>query len=636
MSSSVSKHIFTFLCKNEGCSEYGKVEKSLRQSFTVADQVLSLVLDDQEKFAIKEDEDSNTNKSVLGARSLIVAKTSLRVCKNDKCVGCEELHLCRYLVCGNCRFGAKCKKSHDWASAYNLALLKKQDLQGLTSGELFQLLLQNDHSFLPEVCFHYNKGNGEHGSCKYKTSCTSLHLCQHFLQEDCKFGASCKRAHTFDANADKILNARGISPENKRNLHKLYRNRLLITSSQERPVRKRELAAPPAVRERTRHKSSSSVSEVDQNEICLYYLRSGCSFKDKCVRVHHHLPYKWEILQADGVTWSDLANEDAVEKTFCNPASDVSITLTSSGHQMVNLISMTCGGSSVRRLSTASSVTKPPHFILTTQWLWYWRNDEEDWTEYGKGDNTNLVTSVTSETLEKIYLSDNDKEVSFDSDKHQYILTFKGMYQRNLKYKTVREIRRRPRFVSAQDVKGKIKGSESLDSSTSSVEVPSYWDKGSLPSLTYMLVPMRSSSKEYQRVSSLFSRTMPRNTIHSIEIVQNLSLWRVFQWQKEQMTGRNKGKEVDQRDLFHGTNEDLIEAICQQNFDWRVCGSHGTLYGKGSYFARDASYSDKYVKSRTNKKKMFLAQVLVGEFTRGQSSLVRPPVKNSNLSFYDS
>ncbi|XP_056621652.1 protein mono-ADP-ribosyltransferase PARP12-like isoform X2 [Triplophysa dalaica] len=664
MSSAVAKHIFTFLCKNEGCSDYGKVEKSLRQSFTVADQVLTMVLDDQEKFAIKEDDDSNTSKSVLGAKSLIVAKTSLRVCKNDKCVGCEELHLCRYLVCGNCRFGTKCKKSHDLGSAYNLALLKKQDLQRLTSEELFQLLLQNDPSLLPEVCFHYNKGNGEHGSCKYKTSCTSLHLCLHFLQEDCKFGASCKRAHAFDAYAEKILNGRGIGPENKRNLHKIYRNRLLITSSKDRPVRKTELPALPAVRERTRHKSSISVSEADQNEICLYFLRSGCSFKDKCVRVHHPLPYKWQILQADGVTWSDLANEDEVEKAFCNPASDVrcehivcglwlcrfhsddfkiistcseccSITSTSSGHQIVHFISMTCGGSSVRRLSTASSVTKPPHFILTTQWLWYWKNDVEEWMEYGKGDNTKLVTSVTSETLEKDYISDNEKEVPFDSDKHQYILTFKGMYQRNLKYKTVREIRRRPRFVSAQDAKGKIKGSESSDSSTPSVEVPSYWDKGSLPSFTYMRVPLQMSSKEYLRVSSLFSRTMPRSTIHSIEIVQNLSLWRVFQWQKEQMTGRNKGKEVAQRQLFHGTNEDLIDPICEQNFDWRVCGSHGTLYGKGSYFARDASYSDKYIKSRTNQKKMFLAQVLVGEFTRGQSSLVRPPAKTSK-SFYDS
>ncbi len=92
------------------------------------------------------------------------------------------------------------------------------------------------------------------------------------------------------------------------------------------------------------------------------------------------------------------------------------------------------------------------------------------------------------------------------------------MCQQNLKYKTERDVRRRPRFVSAQDVKSKIKGydilyhlsitcthikqdlsviqctliycvlirSESPDSSASSaVEVPPYWDKGALDNFTY-------------------------------------------------------------------------------------------------------------------------------------------------------
>lgn len=46
---------------------------------------------------------------------------------------------------------------------------------------------------------------------------------------------------------------------------------------------------------------------------------------------------------------------------------------------------MTCGGRQVRRLSTASSVTKPPNFILTTEWLWYWKNEKQEWLEYGQG-----------------------------------------------------------------------------------------------------------------------------------------------------------------------------------------------------------------------------------------------------------
>lgn len=47
------------------------------------------------------------------------------------------------------------------------------------------------------------------------------------------------------------------------------------------------------------------------------------------------------------------------------------------------------------------------------------------------------------------------------------------------------------------------------------------------------------------------------------------------------MKERNGGRDVDERLLFHGTRESLIEAICEQNFDWRVCGVNGTLYGKG-------------------------------------------------------
>lgn len=38
---------------------------------------------------------------------------------------------------------------------------------------------------------------------------------------------------------------------------------------------------------------------------------------------------------------------------------------------------------------------------------------------------------------------------------------------------------------------------------------------------------------------------------------------------------------MDERQLFHGTSASFVDAICQQNFDWRVCGLHGTSYGKG-------------------------------------------------------
>ena len=58
-------------------------------------------------------------------------------------------------------------------------------------------------------------------------------------------------------------------------------------------------------------------------------------------------------------------------------------------------------------------------------------------------------------------------------------------------------------------------------------------------------------------------------------------MYNVFR-QKEEMMKKNDGKTVNQQYLFHGTDESLIGAICEQNFDWRVCGVHGTVYGKGT------------------------------------------------------
>ena len=92
-----------------------------------------------------------------------------------------------------------------------------------------------------------------------------------------------------------------------------------------------------------------------------------------------------------------------------------------------------------------------------------------------------------------------------------------------------------------------------------------------------------------------------------------------------------------ERLLFHGTSSDVIDAICKHNFDHRCHGKNGTKYGKGSYFAVKASYSNNYCSGQT--RFMFLARVLTGEFKQGDESLHRPPLKdprNPASDLYDS
>uniref|UniRef100_A0A0E9XM90 Poly [ADP-ribose] polymerase n=1 Tax=Anguilla anguilla TaxID=7936 RepID=A0A0E9XM90_ANGAN len=102
------------------------------------------------------------------------------------------------------------------------------------------------------------------------------------------------------------------------------------------------------------------------------------------------------------------------------------------------------------------------------------------------------------------------------------------------------------------------------------------------------------------------------------------------------MRKNNGGRNVSEKQLFHGTDSKHIDAICKQNFDWRICGTHGTAYGRGSYFARDAKYSHSYTGS-SGMKAMFVCRVLVGCYTKGDSSYLRPPSRDGGDSvFYDS
>ncbi|KAJ8249865.1 hypothetical protein COCON_G00230810 [Conger conger] len=322
---------------------------------------------------------------------------------------------------------------------------------------------------------------------------------------------------------------------------------------------------------------------------------------------------------------------EAVEEAYCNPANNAS-----KGISKVDFLTMTSGGSRVQRLSTVSSVTKPPHFILTTNWLWHWQGERGKWFEFGsEGDGD--APSITSQTLENVYLADTDREIPFTTGGQHYVLHFKDMIQENVKFKTRRPVRRRPRFLSGAEVEKKLKnGTPEASGSTPTSGVPEHWDQEALSDFEYKLTCLAAGSTEFSQVRKLFQRTMPSSTVHSIQRIQNPSLHRVFQWQKEKMQKKNGGKPVDQRLLFHGTEGALTQAICEQNFDWRMCGVHGSLYGKGSYFARDASYSDRFSKSSKGMKTMFAVQVLVGEFTRGNPTYLRPPAKGPKQSLYDS
>ena len=66
------------------------------------------------------------------------------------------------------------------------------------------------------------------------------------------------------------------------------------------------------------------------------------------------------------------------------------------------------------------------------------------------------------------------------------------------------------------------------------------------------------------------------------------------------------------------------------------CGKNATMYGKGVYFARDASYSSSTTYSKPNAKgeqHMFLVRVVIGEYSLGKKDALTPDVRTGHQLF---
>ncbi|NXP35528.1 PAR12 polymerase, partial [Leiothrix lutea] len=630
---------------------------------------------------------------VLEGGTVVVAVTDVRVCVLKECGGCERLHLCKLHLMGRCNLGpSSCKYSHDIMNAENKKLLKKHDLSALSEIELQVLLLQNDPFFLPDTCHFYNK-KGRH--CMQQNNCNKLHVCRHFLLGKCRFPQCVISHNLLDRQALRVLESGGIDGRMAANFQAICDYKHVEFNRQPKKgygklqetvahkhdfefgrgrnfTRVKEVKVTPKTEESTlrvppsdvlfiqfspagpsstapaqsQHqlptgagdkdkgkKDSSSVEDSKDNEknncdeICLFYLWKYCKNKDKCKSVHYHLPYKWEI--CDVLDWRELPMMEEIEKAYCDPKN------SSLPGRSIDFQTMTCCSFLVRRLSTPSSVTKPT-FLLTTQWVWYWKNNQDKWIEYGEQEEGNSTTSPSSDVIENLYQADPCAVVRFQTDQHQYELNFKEMTQTNITFKTRRQICRRPKFVSSEDVQ-KIKTSNQRDSSIPNQTCPSHWDASALPDFGYKAVVISNTSSEYNGIKQQFHQTMKNYNILKIQRIQNPTLWKVFQWQKEKMKKENGGKEVQEKLLFHGTDLFSMKTICTQNFDWRICGSHGTNYGKGSYFARDACYAHAYCQGTPQGYLMFVARVLVGDYVKGNAAYVRPPEKSADkLCLYDS
>ena len=119
----------------------------------------------------------------------------------------------------------------------------------------------------------------------------------------------------------------------------------------------------------------------------------------------------------------------------------------------------------------------------------------------------------------------------------------------------------------------------------------------------------------YDIISKRVSESYPDSCVCWIEENDNLQLLESYQARKLAKQSVN-----NEMLLFHGTNEENVRNIALNGFD-PLCNKT-SAYGKGTYFAKNASYSMNYMKPNNEGISfMFLCDVILGKMCIGSPNL---------------
>ncbi|XP_036614761.1 zinc finger CCCH-type antiviral protein 1 isoform X2 [Trichosurus vulpecula] len=262
----------------------------------------------------------------------------------------------------------------------------------------------------------------------------------------------------------------------------------------------------------------SGMEKNDSQKICLDYLSADCKLQSCCKSLHFHLPYRWQVYIFD--VWKDMKEMEEIEKAYCDPS-------ISKSHS-VDFQKMLFGSCPVRRLSTPSTVQNPVH-VLATKWLWYWKNELDQWIEYGRDDGSEL----TSGDLEFFFVLCSEEFVEFSEGLQKYRLNFNEMIQTNIVSHAKREVRRRPKFVSSVAMywtqKQETFSQHREQNKKVSFDFPSHWD---VLNSSHVGSEIPSSSAACERNCSLIENTRMKSRSKQArgKVAELVSVWENLQF----------------------------------------------------------------------------------------------------------
>ncbi|XP_075175794.1 protein mono-ADP-ribosyltransferase PARP15-like [Anomaloglossus baeobatrachus] len=158
----------------------------------------------------------------------------------------------------------------------------------------------------------------------------------------------------------------------------------------------------------------------------------------------------------------------------------------------------------------------------------------------------------------------------------------------------------------------------------------------------YQEVILKETSPEYKEVKEKFFKTLlgKKYNITEIKRIQNVKAFMCFAINKHSVNEKNPGQK-NIRHLYHGTSADAIYNINHNGFNRNYSGKNATMYGIGTYFAKNSEYSCDDIYSRPDAnglKYIYQAAVITGRYCQGKDSYKDVPYVDGdpNKGLYDS
>jgi len=261
---------------------------------------------------------------------------------------------------------------------------------------------------------------------------------------------------------------------------------------------------------------------------------------------------------------------------------------------------------------------QPMHFKPTPQVLspppilqYYWVDDNDVPQPYSVSSNKEINKAANAGLA----------EVTITIGKWTYYLNLQTLKQRNLETGVERDI--------------------TLSSAVNSVHHPSWippWtpDINAEPNL--YLLPLVPASQEHANICYLLNLSL-KATVIKIDKIINHRLKSLYDLELQHVKKKNNNDPSIQyvRTLFHGSSENDPSLIYngEKGFMMQYAGK-GT-WGRGLYFAQNASYSHTYAHRKGKVKQIFLAEVIVGDSfpSPPDATLILPPAKHKKKSSLD-